>query len=263
MRLFALSFALSFATLAAGTAQALSPDCAQAKRAVEQLICKDEALLAAEDRLDGVVKELDAALNGERREKLAAAQRDWVRRRDEACPVTAADLKAPPRTKERAECLTRVADQRIVQLQADLKGERDGVRALPLTITEAEPIKLPPQRAGIAPARRAVQLAALNGRWAKADPATRRPIDDCRTAYLEIGKDGQFALRDPRIETLPLDGRVAFTGGDPSDGVGFAGEGSAPRGTLRLEPGESARLDRVALRLEQPFAFGATFVRCR
>ncbi|PWC55640.1 lysozyme inhibitor LprI family protein [Azospirillum sp. TSO22-1] len=263
MRLLALSFALSFGILAAGAAQAVGPDCAQAKRPVDQLICKDEALVAAEERLDGAVKELDAALNGERREKLVVAQRDWMRRRDEACPVTAADLKAPPRAQDRVECLTRVAEQRVVQLQADLKGERDGVRALPLTITEAEPIKLPPQRAGAAPPRRAVQLAALNGRWAKADPATRRPIDDCRTAYLEIGKDGQFALRDPRIETLPVDGRVAFAGNDPSDGVSFSGEGAAPRGTLRLEPGESARLDRVALRLEQPFAFGATFVRCR
>ncbi|HYH37464.1 MAG TPA: lysozyme inhibitor LprI family protein [Azospirillum sp.] len=260
MRLLALSFAIS---LAAGAAQAAGPDCAQAKRPVDQLICREEALQATAARLDGAVKELDAALTGERREKLAAAQRDWVRRRDEACPVTAADLKAPPKAKERAECLTRVADQRVAQIQADLKGERDGVRALPLTITEAEPIKLPPQRAGTATPRRSVQLAALNGRWAKADPATRRPIDDCRTAYLEIAKDGQFALRDPRIEALPVDGRVAFTGSDPSDGVSFAGEGTAPRGTLRLEPGESVRLDRVALRLEQPFAFGATFVRCR
>ena len=141
--------------------------------------------------------------------------------------------------------------------------EHDGVRPLPLTITEAAPLKLPPQRGGTATARRTVQVAALNGRWAKADPATRRPIDDCRTAYLEIAKDGQFALRDPRIEALPVDGRVTFTGRDPSEGVSFAGEGTAPRGTLRLEPGETARLDRVALRLEQPLTFGATFVRCR
>lgn len=145
---------------------------------------------------------------------------------------------------------------------ADQTAEGDGVRPLPLTITEAAPLKLPPQRGGTATPRRAVQVATLNGRWAKADPATRRPIDDCRTAYLEIARDGQFALRDPRIEALPVDGRVTFTGADPSEGVSFAGEGSAPRGTLRLEPGDTARLDRVALRLEQPLAFGATFVRC-
>lgn len=259
MRLLALSFVM---TLAAGTAQAAT-DCAQAKRPAEQLICREEALTALEAQLDAAAKELDGMLNAERREKLAAAQRDWTRRRDEACPVAASDLKAPAKAKERAECLTRALEQRVAQVQADVKAERDGVRALPLTITEAEPIKLPPQRGGTATLRRAVQVAALNGRWAKADPATRRPIDDCRTAYLEIGRDGQFALRDPRIETLPVDGRVAFTGSDPSEGVGFAGEGTAPRGTLRLEPGETARLDRVALRLEQPFPFGATFVRCR
>lgn len=146
---------------------------------------------------------------------------------------------------------------------ADLQGERDGVRPLPLTITEAPPLRLPPPRNGTATLRRAVQVAALQGRWAKADPATRRPIDDCRTAYLEIAKDGRFALRDPRIETLPVDGRVTFVGSNPSEGVSFAGEGDAPRGTLRLEPGETVRLDRVALRLEQPLVFGATFVRCR
>ncbi|WP_448187544.1 hypothetical protein [Azospirillum sp. sgz301742] len=148
-------------------------------------------------------------------------------------------------------------------LESAPKAESDGLRPLPLTITEAAPLKLPPQRSVPATARRAVQVAALNGRWAKADPATRRPIDDCRTAYMEIAKDGQFALRDPRIEALPVDGRVTFAGSDPSDGVSFAGEGASPRGTLRLEPGETARLDRVALRLEQPLAFGATFVRCR
>jgi len=259
MRLLALSFVMS---LAAGTALAAS-DCAQPKRPAEQLICREDALIALEARLDAAAKELEGRLNGERRETMAATQRDWPRRRDDACPVAAADLKAPAKAKERAECLAHALEQRVARLEADVKAERDGVRALPLTITEAEPIKLPPQRGGTATPRRPVQVAALNGRWAKADPATRRPIDDCRTAYLEIGKDGQFALRDPRIETLPVDGRVAFTGGDPSDGVSFAGEGAAPRGTLRLEPGETARLDRVALRLEQPFPFGATFVRCR
>ena len=147
--------------------------------------------------------------------------------------------------------------------QSDAKAERDGVRPLPLSITGAAPLKLPPQRGGAAAPRRLVQITTLNGRWAKADPTTRRPIDDCRTAFLEIGKDGQFALHDPRIETLPVDGNIAFTGTDPSEGVGFSGEGAAPHGTLRLEPGETARLDRVALRLERPFAFGVTFVRCR
>ncbi|HYG85780.1 MAG TPA: hypothetical protein VD978_05945 [Azospirillum sp.] len=159
--------------------------------------------------------------------------------------------------------LTAGSAEAASQAEPSLKEDRDGVRALPLTITNAAPLKLPPQRSVTPPARRAVQASALVGRWAKADPAIWRPVDDCRTAYLEIGKDGQFALRDPRIDLLPLDGRVSFVGADPAEGVTFAGEGSASKGSVRLEPGETARLDRMTLRLEQPFAFGATFVRCR
>ena len=249
--------------MVAGPDAAASLDCAQAKRPVEQLICREPALDALDTRLDTTIKALDGVLNEAGRKTAAGGQRDWLRRRDEGCPVSAADLKAPQKAKERAECLGRAFELRVAEVEADLQGERDGVRPLPLTITEAAPLKLPPQRGAAPTARRAVQVSALQGRWAKADPATRRPIDDCRTAYLEIAKDGQFALRDPRIAELPADGRVTFAGNDPSEGVSFGGEGSAPRGTLRLEPGETARLDRVALRLEQPLAFGATFVRCR
>lgn len=260
MRVLVLSVSL---ILLAGQAGAAGVDCAQAKRPVDQLICRDKGLAALDGRLDAAVKDLDRALDEAGRKTLASGQREWLRRRDEACPVAAADLGAPQKARERTDCLAQAMDARVVQVQAELKAEREGVRPQPLTITDANPIKLPPQRGGTAPAKRPVQVSALAGRWAKADPATRRPIDDCRTAYMELGKDGQFALRDPRIETLPLESRVAFSGSDPSEGVSFAGEGAAPRGTLRLEPGEAARLDRVTLRLEQPFAFGATFVRCR
>lgn len=260
MRLLALSLAM---TLAAGAVQAAGPDCAQAKRPVDQLICRDEALQAAQARVDDAVKELEGALDDVRRERLAAAQRDWTRRRDEACPVTAADLAAAQKGRERAECLRHAADQRVVQLRADLKGERDGVRPLPLTITDAEPLKFPPPRTGTATPYRPVQVTALGGRWAKADPLTRRPIDDCRTAYLEIGRDGQFALRDPRTGAPPVESRIAFAGTDPAAGLEFSGDAAPARGALRLEPGDTARFDRIVLTLEQPFAFGATFVRCR
>lgn len=260
MRLLALSFVMALST---GATQAASPDCAQAKRPADQFICRDAALAAAQVRLDAALVELDGVLSAPRREKLAAAQRDWVRQRDDACPVVAADLKESAKSRERAECLTHALEERTARLRADLLGEGAGVRPLPLTIDAAEPIKLPPQRGAAAVPRRAAAVAALNGRWAKADPTSRRPIDDCRTAYLEIGRDGLFALHDPRIETLPVESRVAITGTDPSEGVSFAGPGAVPRGTLRLDAGEAARLDRVALHLEQPFAFGATFVRCR
>lgn len=260
MRLLALSFVIA---LAAGAAQAAGSDCTQAKRPVDQLICRDDALQAAQARLDEAVKELEGVLDDARRERLAAAQRDWTRRRDETCPVIAADLAGAAKGRVRVECLSHVIDQRVLQLRADLKGERDGVRPLPLTITDAEPPKFPPPRTGTAMPYRPVQVSALGGRWAKADPLTRRPIDDCRTAYLEIGRDGRFVLLDPRTGTPPVESRITFAGTDPVAGLAFSGDTAPARGSLRLEPSDTARFDRVVLNLEQPFAFGATFVRCR
>lgn len=250
-----------FMILAAGSAGAASLDCTQAKRPVEQLICRDQSLTALGDRLESAVRKLDESLGEPGRKVLQAAQREWLRRRDESCPVLAADLKDPRKAAERAGCVGRAIESRVAQVEADVKAERDGVRPQPLTVTDAAPVRLPPQRSGTLAARRAVQGSALVGRWAKADPAGRRPIDDCRTAYLDIGKDGQVSLRDPRIETLPVDARAVLSGADASEGITFGDEG--PKGTLRLDPGETARLDRVFLRMEQPFAFGAMFVRCR
>nr|WP_247884781.1 lysozyme inhibitor LprI family protein [Azospirillum formosense] len=199
-------------------------------------------------------------------EAVAAGQRAWLQRRDAACPVAEADLLDPKKSKDRATCLARQMSDRTKALEAELAARRAPVADEPLTVSASAPQRPVPTNLQGHPkpasAKRSVDLPALTGRWAKADPATRTPIDDCRTSYLEITGDGGFSLHDPRIAAFPLEGPLAPGEGDLAEGMAFGGEEGLPEGVLRLDAAEAPRLDRLFLTLDPP-PFGATFVRCR
>ncbi|WP_454016725.1 lysozyme inhibitor LprI family protein [Azospirillum sp. Marseille-Q6669] len=259
--------------LMAGTAVAADTSGEAAKPAdcagetpVALLLCRDPSLAGAADKLDSALRALadEAGKAGE--EAVAAGQRAWVQRRDAACPVAEADLADPKKNKDRAACLTRQMADRTKALESELAARRAPLADEPLTVTAAAPQR-PAQPIGQGQAKpvsakRTVDVPALTGRWAKADPATRTPIDDCRTSYLEITSDGAFSLHDPRIAAFPLEGPLAPGEGDLTEGLSFGGEEGLPEGVLRLDAAEAPRLDRLFLTLDQP-AFGATFVRCR
>ncbi|CAO3451738.1 hypothetical protein [Azospirillum argentinense] len=230
------------------------------------LLCRDASLAAAADKLESALRALSDEAGKAGEEAVAAGQRAWVQRRDAACPVAEADLADPKKSKDRAACLTRQMAERTKALDTELAARRAPVADEPLTVTASAPQR-PVQPIGqgqtrSAPAKRTVDLPALTGRWAKADPATRTPIDDCRTSYLEITGDGGFSLHDPRIPAFPLEGPLAPGEGDLAEGLAFGGEEGLPEGVLRLDAAEAPRLDRLFLTLDPP-AFGATFVRCR
>ena len=255
--------------LMAGTAMAADTSGETAKPAecagetpVAQLLCRDAPLAAASEKLASALQALADEAGKAGGEAVAAGQRAWLQRRDAACPVAEADLADPKKTKDRAACLARQMADRRTALDAELAARRAPVADEPLTVSAAAPPRPAPAQAKASPAKRAVGLPALTGRWAKADPATRTPIDDCRTSYLEITRDGAFSLHDPRIPGFPLEGPLAPGEGDPAEGLPFGGEEGLSAGTLRLDAAEAPRLDRLFVRLEQP-AFGATFVRCR
>ncbi|WP_448204748.1 lysozyme inhibitor LprI family protein [Azospirillum sp. sgz302134] len=246
-------------------AQAPALDCA-ADSPAGQLICRDAALGAASEKMDAALKALADAAGEAGREPLAAGQRAWMQRRDAACPVSEADLADPKKGKDRTGCLSRQIAERTKALESELAARRAPVADEPVTITDAAPPpRLAPAQAKPAPAKRPTGLPALVGRWAKADPVARTPVDDCRVSYLELSKDSTLSLHDPRIPGFPVEGRVKLDGGDlAQEDVAFASDaGNGPKGTLRLDAAEAARLDRLFLRLEQPLPFGATFVRCR
>lgn len=253
---------------------AAAPDCASAETPAAQLVCRDPALAAAAGKLDATVKAFAQEAGDGGREALATGQRMWGQRRDAACPVTEADLADPKKAKDRAACLTRQYTDRTSALEDERAARRAPVADQPVTITEAAPpraVQTPPR--AFLPKQRQPGVAGLTGRWAKSDPATRTPIDDCRSSYLEISKaetakDMALGLRDPRIAGLPVEGRVTVGDGDPGQGLAFRAEAPQPdaagiAGTLRLDAADVPRLDRLFLRLEKPIAFGATFVRCR
>lgn len=244
-------------------ADGATPNCATAETPAAQLICRESALAAAGEKLDTTVRTFGDASSEVGRKALAAGQRAWVQRRDTACPVTVADLADPKKSKERAGCLMRLTAERTKALEDDLSARRAPIADLPVTIIESIPQRLPPALAKPSLPKRPAGVAALTGRWAKADPLTRTPIDDCRTSYLEVSKDAAISLNDPRIPNFPVQGRLTLADADPALGLAFGSDGGAPKGELRLDAAEAPRLDRLFLRLEQPLAFGATFVRCR
>lgn len=257
--------------LMAGTAMAADTNMETAKPVdctgetpVAQLLCRDSSLVAAAEKLDSALRALADEAGKAGGEAIAASQRAWMQRRDAACPVAEADLADPKKGKDRAACVARQMADRTKALESDLAARRAPVADEPLTVSASGPPRpaLTQGQTKPGPAKRAAGLPDLTGRWAKADPATRTPIDDCRTSYLEITGDGAFSLHDPRIPGLPLEGPLAPGEGDLAEDLSFGGEEGLSAGTLRLDAAEAPRFDRLFLTLEQP-AFGATFVRCR
>lgn len=248
----------------AWAADTSAPDCTAAETPAAQLVCRDASLGSASEKLDGALKALGDEAGEAGRAALASAQRAWVQRRDSACPVTEQDLADPKRSKDRIGCLSRQIAERTKALEEDLAARRAPVASQPVTITDAAPPRAVAPVQGVPmPPKRQAGVSALLGRWSKADPATRAPIDDCRSSYLEVVKEPAISLHDPRVASFPVQGRVTVEDGDPVRGLTFKSDGAGPAGTLRLDPADTPRLDRLFLRLEQPVAFAATFVRCR
>lgn len=111
-----LVLALS-AVASAAQAQAGVANCAKAKPGLEQLLCKDEALMALDKRMAEVLSAAEPIAAKERPPMLKAEQRGWTKGRDDC--LKAADPKA---------CLTPSYKRRIAELQANY-------RLLPPTVT--------------------------------------------------------------------------------------------------------------------------------
>lgn len=252
---------------AAETAAPASSDCSGAATPADQLICRDPALSDAAKRLETAFTALGETTDTAGREALSAAQTLWRQRRDAACPVTAADLEDAKKAKGRADCLARSLADRTAAIETQRKARLTPVSDLPVTIGEASARPLAPLPARPAALTRPVTAAAFVGRWAKADPQTRSPIDDCRTAYLEVSREMAVTIVDPRIPGLPVEAKLpagpsAALPADAGQPVPLELEGGA-KGMLALEAAEAPRVDRLLLRLDQPLSLGAVYVRCR
>lgn len=252
--------------LSAGLALAAESgtDCPATAAPAAQLICRDAALAAAAADLATAFSALGQTTDAAGREALAAAQTAWSSRRDQTCPVAAADLADPKLSGERADCLLRAFKVRTAWAVAQRSARLAPVAEIPLTVGDATAGRpLPPIPTRPVALTRPVTPTAMAGRWAKSDPGNRSPLDDCRTSYLEVSRDLAFTLADPRIPELPIEGRLAVAnGGGPQQGLSLSAETGA-KGMLRLEVAETPRFDRLFLKMEQPLSLGATYVRCR
>ena len=268
---------LALAVPAAAPALAETPvadtaaaDCDAAGTPSAQLLCRDAGLVAAGEGMEAALAALGATTDDTGRSAIEAGQTVWRARRDDACPVTAADLADAKATKSRTDCLLRVTRQRTAALESERQARSRPVADLPLAVTGAAAPRFVAPQTPVPPINRKATLAALAGRWAKADPNDRTAIDDCRTSYLEIGADRTLSAVDARVPQFPLTGRLPADG-DPLDQVpvqpllpeGATEAAPAALATLRLLPADSVRFDRLILRMAAPATFAAEFVRCR
>lgn len=249
------------------TAAPMASDCDAADTPAAQLICRDPKLAVAGAAMDAALAALGATTDDTGRAAIDDTQTVWRARRDEACPVSAADLADAKTTKTRSDCLLRVIRQRTMALETERHARLRPIADLPLSVTGAAARRFDVPEPQLAPFNRKVALSTLAGRWAKADPTDRAAIDDCRSSYLEIGADRALHAVDSRLPPFPLNGTLAADG-DPVQGVALLPDGPvegtpAPLATLRLLPADSPRLDRLILRMEPPATFAAEFVRCR
>ncbi|BAI72070.1 hypothetical protein AZL_014320 [Azospirillum sp. B510] len=250
-----------------GPIESTAPDCDAAETPMAQLVCRDPKLAAAGAALDDALAALGTTTDDAGRAAIGDSQTVWRARRDEACPVSAADLADAKSVKTRTDCLMRVIRQRTAALEAERQARSRPVADMPLTVTGAAARQFAAPQQQMAPFNRKVALSTLAGRWGKADPNDRTAIDDCRSSYLEIGADRGVHAVDTRLPPFPLEGTLTADG-DPVQGIDLlaAGpvEGTPPRlATLRLLPADSPRFDRLLLRLEPPATFAAEFLRCR
>jgi uncharacterized protein YecT (DUF1311 family) len=262
--------ALAAGTPAAGTPAAGTPvagapvagaDCGKGRRPIETLMCRDGDLAALDDRVSRLFAARRDAASGEaERKAMDAQQKDWLAERNTACPVAAGDLAQPAKALDKAACMRSRLTARLAVLEA--AGPAMDLAGTPVRLMDVPPSRLSAMMDSGPPPlpRRAVTRSALAGRWGKADPATRRPIDDCRASYLDIAADGALTLTDPRLPRLPPSARLAGDGDDPATGIAVA---DGAHGVLRLDAAETPRRDRVVLTLDEPLLFGATFIRCR
>lgn len=259
--------------------EAAAPECEAAETPTAQLMCRDAKLAAAGAAMDAALAALGATTDDAGRAAIEDSQTVWRAKRDETCPVTAADLADAKSVRTRADCLLRVLRKRTAALEAERQARSRPVADLPLSVTGAAARRFAAPQPTVPPINRKVSLSTLAGRWAKADPADRTAIDDCRSSYLDIGTDRSLHAVEPRLQLFPLDGTLAADG-DPVQGVallpaapvegaqpgapaGAAPATPAPLANLRLLPADSPRFDRLILRMEPPASFAAEFVRCR
>lgn len=254
----------------APTSDASAPGCEAAETPSAQLLCRDAGLAAATAEMDAALKALGATTDDTGRAAIDAGQTVWRARRDEVCPVTASDLAESKTAKLRTDCLLRVTRQRTTALAAERQARSRPVADLPLAVTGAAAPRFAAQPPRVAPVNRTVTLSALAGRWAKADPNDRTAIDDCRSSYLEISAERSLHAVDARLPQFPLEGTLAADADPtremavlPAADQSAADAAGRPVATLRLLPADSARFDRLVLRMAPPATFAAEFLRCR
>ncbi|WP_449233491.1 lysozyme inhibitor LprI family protein [Azospirillum doebereinerae] len=121
--------------LHADEGQGASFDCNRATRPLDKLICTDPGLNRLDEEMGTTYRSGIEFLREPARANFVQQQRDWVRNRDAACPVTDGDLM--PLSPKKTACLRSQYMARIETLSAQLEGAGE---------PETPPAPVPPPR---------------------------------------------------------------------------------------------------------------------
>lgn len=104
---------------------AQEPNCKSPQTTVDMNLCATQEFQAADKKLNQVYQELKPLLNSKQQQRLTAAQRTWVKFRDESCSYEAGrfeggTLAAPTY----GYCRARITQERVKDLERYLKESR-------------------------------------------------------------------------------------------------------------------------------------------
>lgn len=150
------------------SAHAASFDCKKATRPLDKIICLDSELSLLDEEMAGIYRSGLAYFRGSVRADFVQQQRDWIRARDLACPVGAADLGNRISFDQRASCLRSEYAARIEVLSVRLEDDAE-------TADSPPPPPQPPQRERVEQPPVLPRLSEPRTATAVPPPAPSRP----------------------------------------------------------------------------------------
>ncbi len=101
---------------------AQQPNCKSPQTTVDMTLCSTQEFKAADTKLNQLYQQILPKINSKQKQRLTAAQRTWVKFRDETCDYSAGNFEggtlAPP---VYISCKARVTQQRVKDLEGYLE----------------------------------------------------------------------------------------------------------------------------------------------
>ncbi|MCC3529972.1 MAG: DUF1311 domain-containing protein [Microcoleus sp. PH2017_22_RUC_O_B] len=101
---------------------AQQPNCKTPQTTVDMIICSSQEFKAADTKLNQLYQQIMPKINSKQKQRLTAAQRTWVKFRDETCNYSAGHFEGGSlATPIYIDCTATVTQQRVKDLEGYLE----------------------------------------------------------------------------------------------------------------------------------------------